>query len=328
MKVFVAGATGAIGKRLVPRLIDRGHEVVATTRSPEKARQLRALGAETVVVDALDEVRLVRAVTEAKPEAIVHQLTALAGFKNLKKFDEEFAQTNRLRTEGLDLLLKAARAAGTRRLVAQSYTGWPNIRQGGPVKTEEDPLDPHPPARMTESLAAIRYLEETLAGATGFAGLAVRYGTLYGPGTALGEGGEYPELIRKRRFPIVGDGAGVWSFVHVDDAAAATVAAVERGAPGVYNVVDDEPAPVSVWLPYLAEVLGAKPPRRLPVWVGRLAIGDAGVSLMTQIRGSSNAKAKRGLGWQPRFRSWREGFRWGLADRESDDEDVKRPTAA
>ena len=328
MKVFVAGATGVIGRPLVPRLLERGHQVIATTRSPEKALRLRALGAEPVVVDALDEAGIVRAVTDAKPDVIVHQLTALAGFKNLKKFDEEFAQTNRLRTEGLDLLLAAARAAGTRRLIAQSFTGWPNIREGGPVKTEEEPLDPRPPARMAKTLAAIRYLEATLSGAADLEGLALRYGSLYGPGTALAEGGEYVDLIRRRRFPIVGNGAGVWSFVHADDAAVATVAAVERGAPGVYNVVDDEPAPVAVWLPYLAEVLGAKPPRRLPVWLGRLAVGEPGVSLMTQIRGSSNAKAKRELGWRPRFPSWREGFRRGLADGADGDDRIARRMAA
>jgi nucleoside-diphosphate-sugar epimerase len=249
-----------------------------------------------------------------KPEVIIHQLTALSAFKNLKRFDDEFAVTNQLRTRGLDVLLEAARAAGTQRLIAQSFTGWPNSREGAPTKTEEDPLDPNPPPKMATSLAAIRYLEDTLTGASDLAGIALRYGTLYGPGTALSRGGEYPALVRKRRFPIIGDGAGIWSFVHIDDAAAATVAAVEYGAPGVYNIVDDVPAPVSEWLPYLAEVLGAKPPYRLPVWLGRLAVGDVGVSMMTQIRGSSNAKAKRDLGWQPRYRTWRRGFRQELSE--------------
>ena len=314
MKVFVAGATGVVGTRLVPRLIDRGHEVIATTRSPGKVDRLHQLGALPVVVDALDEAGVLRAVAQAEPDVIIHQLTALASFKNLKRFDDEFATTNRLRTTGLDYLLRAARAAGTRRVIAQSFTGWPNIREGSPVKTEEDPLDPNPPAQMAKSLAAIRYLEATLTGAADLEGLALRYGTLYGPGTALGEGGDYLVAIKQRRLPIIGDGAGVWSFVHVDDAAAVTVLAVERGAQDLYNIVDDEPAPVAVWLPYLAEVLNAKPPRRLPRWIGRLVIGEAGVSMMTQIRGSSNAKAKRELGWQLRYRSWREGFREGLGD--------------
>ncbi len=317
MKVFVAGASGTIGRRLLPMLVDGGHEVVGSTRSREKTAEVAELGAEPVVVDALDEEDVLAAVREAEPEVIVHQLTALKGVNNLRHFDDAFALTNRLRTEGLDYLLRAGRTVGTRRLIAQSYTGWPNIRQGGPVKTEQDPLDPEPLPSMAKTLAAIRYLEGTLSAAEGIEGVALRYGGFYGYGTSLGDGGEHLRLFRQRRFPIIGDGAGIWSFTHIDDAASATVAALEHGEPGVYNVVDDEPAPVSEWLPHLAQTLLAKPPRRLPVWLGRLVAGEAVVLMMTEIRGSSNAKAKRELGWQPLYPSWRAGFRDGLADPET-----------
>jgi 2-alkyl-3-oxoalkanoate reductase len=316
MRVFVAGATGVVGRRLVPRLLEAGHSVVATTRSPYEAQPLRALGAQVAALDALNADDTVRAVVAAEPDVIIDELTALTGTGNTRRFDDEFALTNRLRTTGLDALLRAAREAGTRRVIAQSFTGWPNARRGGPVKTEADPLDSDPPLQMRGSLSAIRYLEETLTAASDLEGLALRYGSLYGPGTSFGEGGEYVTLVERRRLPIVGDGAGVWSFIHVDDAVASTVAALTRGAPGLYDIVDDDPAPVSVWLPELARVLRARPPRRLPEWVGRLAIGDAGVSMMMQIRGSSNARAKRELAWQPRYASWREGFRWGLSDEE------------
>ena len=314
MKVFVAGATGAIGRHLVPQLIQRGHEVVGTTRSPAGASLLRRWGAEPLVVDGLDRDAVLGAVTAVQPEVVVHQMTSLRGIATARNFDEQFELTNRLRTEGLDHLLAAARAAGARRFLAQSFTGWPNAREGGPVKTEDDPLDPDPPRTMQKTLAAIRYLEETVTSATDLEGLVLRYGAFYGPGTTLSPGGEHFEMVRKRRFPLVGGGAGVWSFIHVADAAAATVAAVERGAPGIYNIVDDEPAPVSVWLPELAKALGAKPPRRIPTWLARLAAGEAAVSMMTRSRGSSNAKAKRELGWTPRFASWRDGFRHGLSD--------------
>jgi PPOX class probable F420-dependent enzyme len=321
MRVFVAGATGAIGRPLVPQLIGAGHQVTGTTRSLVKVEQLGALGADAVVMDGLDRSGVMRAVEEARPDVVVHELTSLAGLSaNLRNFDRQFAATNQLRTRGLDHLLEAARAAGAKRIIAQSFTGWPNIREGGAVKTEEDPLDPHPPARVRRSIRAIQYLEGVITGCSDIEGLALRYGFFYGAGTPLEEGGQFPAMVRKRRFPIVGDGSGVWSFIHIDDAAAATVAALGRGAPGVYNVVDDEPAPVSVWLPYLAEILEAKPPMHVPVWLGRLAGGEVGVSMMTMIRGSSNAKAKRELGWQPRFESWREGFRSGLST-----EAVQRP---
>ena len=301
MRVFVAGATGAIGARLVPKLVERGHEVIGTSRSAEKARRLRALGAEAVVLDVLDRNAVREAVLAARPDAIVHQATALAGVSDFKHFDRSFAETNRLRAEGTDALLAAAAEAGVRRFIAQSYAGWPYAREGGPVKTEEDPLDPTPVPAMSETLAAMRHLEEAVVG-TG--GLALRYGGFYGsPDDAQ------LELVRKRRFPIVGDGGGIWSFVHLDDAAAATVLALERGDPGIYNVVDDEPAPVREWLPTLAATIGAKPPRRVPRWLARLLAGEAGVALMTEIRGASNAKAKGELGWTLRYPSWRQGFR-------------------
>jgi 2-alkyl-3-oxoalkanoate reductase len=308
MKIFVAGATGAVGKRLIPLLVSTGHDVVGTTTSAEKTSALREAGAEPVVVDLLDAQAVAEAVRRAEPEVIVHQGSALSGPVDLRHFDDTFAVTNRLRTQGTDNLLGAARAAGVRRLVAQSYTGWPNAREGGPVKAEEDPLDPNPPAAQRQSLAAIRHVEG-IAREDGIEGLALRYGAFYGPGTSIVEGGEIVESIRKRKFPIVGGGAGVWSFVHMDDVAGATLAAIERGAPGVYNVVDDDPAAVSEWLPFLASAIGAKPPRRAPKWLGRLAAGEVAVVMMTESRGSSNAKAKRELGWQLRYPSWRQGFR-------------------
>jgi nucleoside-diphosphate-sugar epimerase len=314
MKIFVAGATGAVGKRLVPLLVAQGHQVVGITRTPGKADKLRAAGVEPVVADALDETAVRDAVVGAGPEVVVHQATALRSLTSPRNVDRAFELTNRLRTEGTDHLLAAARAAGARRVVAQSFAGWPFARVGGPVKTEEDPLDPDPPKHFRRTLAAIRHLEAAVTAADGLAGVVLRYGGFYGPGTSLAPGGVHYEAIRRRRFPIVGRGTGVWSFAHIDDAARATLAAIERGAPGLYNVVDDEPAPVSEWLPAVAEVIGAPPPRRVPTWVGRLAAGDCAVTMMTSVRGASNAKAKRELGWQPRWQSWRDGFREGLRD--------------
>jgi 2-alkyl-3-oxoalkanoate reductase len=314
MRIFVAGATGALGRRLVPLLVSAGHQVTAMTRSPGKTAGLRAAGAAPVVADALDRDDLLRVVAAARPEVVVHQLTDLAGTTNLKKFDAGFAATNRLRTQGTDNLLAAARAAGARRLVAQSFAGWPFARLGGPVKTEEDPLDPDPPAELRRTLDAIRHLEAAVLGAEGIEGVVLRYGGFYGPGTSAGVGGYLLDDLRRRRLPIVGAGTGVWSFIHIDDAAAATVAAVERGAPGLYQIVDDDPAPVSEWLPALAEAAGARPPRRVPVWAARLLAGEHGVILMTEIRGADNAKAKRELGWRPAYPSWRQGFRTGLGD--------------
>ncbi|HEV3498666.1 MAG TPA: NAD(P)-dependent oxidoreductase [Actinomycetes bacterium] len=314
MRIFVAGATGALGRRLVPLLVERGHQVTGMTRSPGKAAGLRAAGAAAVVADALDRDDVLRVVAAARPEVVVHQLTDLAGTTNLKKFDAGFAATNRLRTEGTDNLLAAARAAGARRLVAQSFAGWPFARLGGPVKTEEDPLDPDPPAELRRTLDAIRHLEAAVLGAEGIEGLVLRYGGFYGPGTSVGAGGYMLEDLRRRRLPIVGAGTGVWSFIHIDDAAAATVAAVERGVPGIYQIVDDDPAPVAEWLPVLAAAAGARPPRRVPVWAARLLAGEHGVVLMTEVRGADNAKAKRELGWRPAYASWRQGFRAGLGD--------------
>ena len=314
MRIFLAGATGAIGGRLVPLLLEAGHEVTGTTRSPAKADMLRAAGAEPVIADGLDRDAIVAAIAAARPDAIVHQLTALGDLTSLRNLDGAFALTNRLRTEGTDNLLAGAREAGTRRFVAQSFTGWPYARTGGPVKTEDDPLDPDPVPSMSKTLAAIRRLEQTVTQA---GGIALRYGGFYGPGTGLTPGGDQVELIRKRRFPIVGDGGGVWSFIHTDDAAAATLAALERGTPGaIYNVVDDDPAPVREWLPALAAAAGAKPPRRLPRWLARVVAGESVATMMTEIRGASNAKAKRELGWEPAHPSWREGFRAALQGRQ------------
>jgi 2-alkyl-3-oxoalkanoate reductase len=307
MRVFVAGGTGAIGRQLVPQLVAAGHDVVATTRSQRGADAIQAMGAEAAIADGLDEPGMMDAVRRAEPQAVIHQMTALAGKPNLRHFDRWFATTNELRTRGTDYLIAAAREAGARRLIVQSYTGWPNIREGSRVKTEEDPLDPDPPKWQRESLAAIRHIEKVVPAAEGLEGVVLRYGGLYGPDTGM-TSSEALELLRKRQFPVVGDGAGVWSFVYTGDAASAAVAALDRGAPGIYNVVDDDPAPAHEWLPYLAEVVGAKPPRRVPGWLGRMLAGGVPVSWMTRIRGSSNAKAKRELSWTPRYASWREGF--------------------
>ena len=308
MKVLVTGGTGAIGKFLLPLLLENKHEVVALTRSVTKAPQLEDSGVSAIIVDPLDKPRLTAAVRRAEPEVIIHQLSALSGVGNFRKFDQEFALTNRFRTEVTDTLLAAARTIGTRRFIAQSYCGWPYAKKGGPVKTEEDPLDPTPPESFARTLAAIRYLEGTVSKTTFLEAIALRYGMFYGPGTSIGKGGAILKMTRKRRFPIVGGGGGVWSFIHILDAARATVAAISRGAPGIYNIVDDDPAKVATWLPALAKAIEAKPPYRIPHWLGELTIGKAGVSIMTQIRGCSNAKAKRELNWTPIYPSWRIGF--------------------
>jgi nucleoside-diphosphate-sugar epimerase len=308
MRVFVAGATGAIGKQLVPRLVAAGHEVYGMTRSESKQAMLYDLGAVPVIADALDPDQVADAVARARPEVIVHQLTAI-GALDLRHFDRDFALTNRLRTEGTDYLLSAGQNVGVRRFVAQAVAGYgAYARTGGPVKSEEDPLARTPARGMHETLAAIRHLEEAVLGARWTEGIVLRYGAFYGPGTSLTPGGEQFELVRRRKFPLVGDGGGVWSFIHVADAAEATVAAVERGSRGVYNVVDDDPALVAEWLPALAQTLGGKKPMRVPRFVGRLFAGETGVMMMTEIRGASNAKAKRDLGWQPKHASWRQGF--------------------
>jgi nucleoside-diphosphate-sugar epimerase len=312
MKILVTGGTGAIGKFLLPLLLDNRHEVVALTRSVTKAPLLEDSGVAAVIVDPLDKPGLVAAVRRAEPEVIIHQLTALSDVGNFRRFDQEFALTNRFRTEVTDTLLAAARTIGTRRFIAQSYCGWPYAKKGGPVKTEDDPLDPKPPESFTKTLAAIRYLEEKVQSTTFLQALALRYGMFYGPGTAIGKGGAIFKMVKKRRFPVVGGGGGVWSFIHVLDAARATVAAISHGAPGIYNIVDDEPAKVVTWLPALARAIEAKPPHGIPHWLGELMIGKAGVSMMTQIRGCSNAKAKRELNWTPLYPSWRIGFADGL----------------
>lgn len=312
MKVFVAGSTGAIGRVLVPQLMEKGHEVVALVRDDRKAEALLAAGATVAVADALNKEALTAAIRKAEPEVIIHQLTALAHAGNLKRLDDEFVLTNRFRTEVTDTLLAAARLVGARRFIAQSFCGWPFAREGGPVKAEEAPLDPNPPSGFAKILAAIRYLEDTVRKTVDLRVLALRYGPFYGPGTGIAQDGPIIKLVRKRMLPIVGNGAGMWSFIHIHDAARATVAAVSSGSPGIYNMVDNEPAPVTTWLPTLADAVGAKPPYRVPVWLGKLAIGEGGVSMMTQIRGGSNAKAKQELGWEPTYQTWRRGFVEGL----------------
>ena len=314
MRVFIAGATGAVGRRLVPLALRAGHQVTGMTRSEDKAAALRTAGAEAAVADALDRAGVVAAVAKASPEVIIHQLTALSSFTNLPRFDREFEATNLLRTQGTTNLVAAAQASGASRFVAQSFAGWPYARTGGPVKTEDDELDPDPPAKFQATLEAIRYLEHAVLSAEEIEGIALRYGWFYGPGTSLGEGGKYIEAIRRQQFPIIGDGTGVWSFIHIDDVASATLAAIERGAAGIYNIVDDEPAPVVEWLPFLASAIGAPPPRHIPAWLGRPLIGEHGLVIMNEAHGAANSKAKRELGWQPRYSSWREGFRSGLGD--------------
>jgi nucleoside-diphosphate-sugar epimerase len=304
MRVLIAGATGAIGTRLVPQLVERGHEVVGTSRSASKAEQIRALGAEPVALDLLDRGAVRRAVLEAEPDAIVHQATALADLKFSRNFDATFAATNRLRREGTDALLAAAREAGVDRFVAQSFASYRTAREGAWVKNEDDPLDPNPPVKARQSTAAMRYLEEVVTRA---GGIALRYGVFYG---AANDG--LIEPVSKRQFPIVGDGGGFVSWIHLDDAAAATVLALEHEEPGIFNIVDDDPAPVREWLPVLADALGAGPPRHFPRWLAQLVAGEVAVVMGTEARGASNAKAKRELDWNPTWATWRTGFRHGL----------------
>ncbi len=323
MRIFITGATGAIGQRLVPQLKERGHQIVASVRSAAKSDRLRALGVESVILDLLDPEAVRLAVSAARPDAIIHEATALAGMTDFKHFDRSFARTNALRTRATDHLAAAARAVGVRRLVGQSYTGWPYARGGVPIKTEEDPLDPYPVPSMSESLAAIKHLERVVIDA---GGIALRYGSFYGaPDDPM------LAVVRKRLFPIVGDGGGIWSWVHLEDAAAATVLAVERGASGVYNVADDDPAPARDWLPAIARAIGAPPPRHVPRFLARLLAGEALVAMMTEMPGTSSAKAKRELGWTLRFPSWRRGFvetYGGLAASHAGGERVDSPGAA
>jgi nucleoside-diphosphate-sugar epimerase len=306
MHVFIAGAAGAVGRSLIPTLIAEGHTVTGTTRSEAKGEALRALGADAAVMDGCDRDSVMAAVTAAEPDAIVHQMTALSADLDSRNPDKWFATTNRLRTEGTEHLLAAAEATGVRRILAQSYAGWPYARTGGPVKTEDDPLDPDPPRGLRETLAAIRRLEGLVTGA---GGVILRYGGFYGPGTGMAPGGSQFEMIRARKFPLIGDGGGIWSFAHMEDVATATAAALERGRDGaIYNVCDDDPAPVREWLPALARSIGAKPPRRVPAWLARIVATPGAVALMTEVRGASNAKAKAELDWTLAWPSWREGF--------------------
>jgi nucleoside-diphosphate-sugar epimerase len=301
MRVFLTGASGAIGRRLVPRLIDEGHEVIGAYNSPASAALVRTLGAKPVRLDLLDAGAVRNAVLENKVEAIIHEATALSAVKFGRNMDEVLAKTNELRTRGTDVLLAAAREADVRRFVAQSVAGFGRYaRVGGPIKTEDDPLDSTPPRHFERSAAAMAYLEKAV---TGFGGIALRYGAFYG---AANDGTIEP--VQKRQFPIVGDGGGIWSWIHIDDAAAATVLALKHVGPAIYNIVDDDPAPVHEWLPLLAQALSAKPPRRLPRWLAHLVAGEFVVVLSTDARGASNAKAKLDLGWAPRYPSWRMGF--------------------
>ncbi len=310
MRILVVGATGAVGAPLIPLLLGRGHDVAGTTRTATKTTGLEQRGARAVVLDVLDRDAVMRAVGDVRPDVILHQATAIPASIDMRRFADAFAVTNRLRTEGTRHLVAAARAVNAR-VIAQSFAGWPYAREGGPVKTEDDPLDPDPPAAMRPTLDAIRELESAVLAAQG---TVLRYGAFYGPGTSLSATGSQLDLLKRRQFPIVGRGTGIWSFAHIEDVAAATAMAVDQGATGVYNIVDDEPAPVAEWLPYAAQVIGAKPPLRIPRWAGRLLVGEHVAVLMNDVRGASNAKAKQQLGWTPRYATWREGFTSALRD--------------
>jgi len=314
MRILVAGASGAIGRRLTPKLVQAGHTVAGMTRTSSKADLVRATGADPVIVDALDTAAVTAAIQDLRPDVIVHELTAIPARLDLRNYDREFALTNRLRSEGTDNLIAGALQAGVRRFIAQSFAPLVYLRQGSSVKTEDDPMDSDPPSALRATLKTIEHLEAATLGIRGIPGIVLRYGAFYGPGTSFGEGGFGLEDLRRRKIPVVGNGAGVWSFIHIDDAAEATLAAVERGDPGIYNVVDDDPAPVSEWLPALAAAIKAPAPRHVPAFIARLAVGEHGVIMMTEIRGSSNIKAKRELLWKPQWSSWREGFRFGLTE--------------
>ncbi|MDQ2664798.1 MAG: NAD(P)-dependent oxidoreductase [Gemmatimonadota bacterium] len=309
MRTFIAGGTGVIGSRLIPKLVSRGHSVFATTSRKEKLDTLRRLGAKALVMDGLDADAVGHAVARAEPDVIVHQMTALAGTPDMRHFDRWFATTNALRTAGTSHLLSAADAVGVKRFVAQSFCGWPSRRLGAKLTTERDPLDDEPLASQAETMRAIQFVEQAVLNAP-LTGLVLRYGSLYGPGAS----DEMVEMVRRRRLPIVGRGRGVMSFIHADDAAEATAIAMERGDGGVYNIVDDDPAPQSEWLPAMAAALGAPPPRKVPVWLARLLAGEAVVRIMDEASGASNAKAKGELGWTPRWKSWRDGFREALVN--------------
>lgn len=308
MKIFIVGGTGVVGKNLIPLILESGHEVVALTRSAEKAIELEKQGVKIKIADPLDSNQLISVIEEAKPEIIIHQLTALKQAVNFKKLDEEFVMTNRFRTEVTDTILTGARLVGAKRVIVQSFCGWPYAPTGGPIKTEEDPLDINPPASFRKTLASIKYLEDAVRKTNDIQVLALRYGLFYGPGTRIAKSSFIVEQIRQRKMPIVGNGRGIWSFIHIKDVAQATLFAISKGEPGIYNVVDNEPAPVSTWLPFLSEIVGAKSPKNIPAWIAKFAIGEGGVFMMTKIRGGSNEKIKREFGWQPIFPSWRQGF--------------------
>jgi nucleoside-diphosphate-sugar epimerase len=307
MKVFVAGAGGVVGQRLVPALIRAGHTVGALTRTEGKRQLLAQAGATVFIADALDAGAVRDAVEAFRPEAIVNQLTAIPQQIDLRHFDRDFALTNRLRIEGTDNLIAAGEKVGAVKFISQSYAGWPYARTGNWVKEEADPLDTDPPRKFRSTLEAIKHLESAVLSKFSRGGVVLRYGSFYGPGTALSKGGAVFEAVKKRKLPIVAGGTGVWSFVHIDDAASATVAAL-GGRPGIYNVVDDQPAPVNTWILFLAEVLRAKTPRHIPGWVARPLIGEHGVAMMRDTRGASNEKARRELDWRPAYPSWRDGF--------------------
>ena len=308
MRLLIAGAGGDVGRALIPKLSAARHQVFGMTRSPEKAKVIGSLGAEAIVADALNFEAVLRAVRAAKPEVIVHQLTALPRKMDPRRFDRELSATNLLRTAGTDNLIRAARVEGVRRVVAQSFAGSSYSLQGPKINAEEDPLESNPAKPFRSVLEAIKHLESAVLNSPNMEGIALRYGFFYGPLQSTGGLGAIVPDVRARRMPVVGSGSGIWSFVHIEDVANATQAAIERGRPGVYNIVDDEPAPVSVWLPELARILHAKPPFRVPQWIARMAVGEAGIILMTQIRGVSNQKAKRELKWQLTWPSWRQGF--------------------
>jgi len=308
MKIFIAGAIGAVGRPLVSALIKAGHSVVGLTRSSAKADLIRKMGAEPAIADGLNAEAIAAVLASTRPDAVIHEMTDLAGATDLRHFDRTFAASNQLRTTGTDILLASARQAGVKRFIAQSYCGWPYARIGDAIKTELDALDPDPPAQLRATLKAIRYVEKTVTGSVHPEGIVLRYGSFYGPGTGMLDPAMLAQ-IRNRRTPLIGDGAGWWSFIHVEDAAAATVKALEHGRPGsIYNIVDDDPAQVREWLPALADIVGAKRPLHLPAWIARIVAGEHLVSMMTQVRAGSNRKARMELGWQPAHPSWRAGF--------------------
>lgn len=309
MNIFVAGATGAVGRPLVSALIEAGHSVVGLTRTASKAAIIKGMGAQPVIADGLDAAAIGAVLASTRPDAVIHEMTDLTGATDLRHFDRAFASSNRLRTKGTDILLTAARETGVARFIAQSYCGWPYARTGGAIKTEADALDPDPPSELRATLKAIQYLEQTVTSSAQPQGIVLRYGAFYGPGTGMLDR-VMLEQVRGRRVPLIGNGAGWWSFIHVDDAATATVKALERARPGsIYNVVDDDPAQVREWLPALASIIGAKRPLHLPTWIARMVAGEHLVSMMTQVRAVSNGKAKTELGWQPAHPTWRTGFR-------------------